>query len=151
MFVYRFIFLVTTLTCVNNTLSAKSFKYLAHDLSQEQEVLLSQTFEHVYNIAENKLIIDYLSDVSAVIIFGLDSHQKSPGSYNRKKKLILFKDEKAINYHVLVEELFHAYQHQVITVSVITTSIRHMPTLSLKLKYMLISSSLNMQISSLVN
>ncbi len=84
------------------------------NLTESQRIKLSETFEKVYSIEENKQIIDYLSDVNAQVDFAINPKMKSPGAYDRKHKLIYFRDAKSINYHVLVEEFFHAYQDQVI-------------------------------------
>ncbi|MEL6558519.1 MAG: hypothetical protein AAFQ94_10060 [Bacteroidota bacterium] len=84
------------------------------ELTEAQKFQLASTFEKVYSIEENKLIIDYLSDVNANIGFAMYPEMKSPGAYDRKKKLIYFRESNSINYHVLVEEFFHAYQDQVI-------------------------------------
>lgn len=84
------------------------------ELTEAQRFQLASTFEQVYSIEENKKIIDYLSDVDANIGFAMNPEMKSPGAYDRKKKLIYFRESNSINYHVLVEEFFHAYQDQVI-------------------------------------
>jgi len=82
-------------------------------LNEGQQLLLAKVYGQVYHIPENKKVIDLLSQHNASIRFVINSNLKSPGAYYKDRKEIHFKDDKSINYHVLVEELFHAYQFQV--------------------------------------
>ena len=103
---------VSETTDASGNLKIDSEKVL--ELTEDQKLKLANTFEQVYSITENKIIIDYLSDVDAMVGFAMNPEMKSPGAYDRKKKLIYFRESGSINYHVLVEEFFHAYQDQVI-------------------------------------
>lgn len=107
--------IITTLQLNYSTnIRPKSSEVSLLELNEEQQIRLSTTFAQVYSIKENKIIIDCLSDVNARLSFVINPQMKSPGAYNRKNKQILFRESKSINYHVLVEEFFHAYQDQVI-------------------------------------
>lgn len=86
------------------------------ELNVHQEDRLATTFDHVYSIKENRLIIDLLAEVNATLHFRVAEDMKSPGAYDRENKIVFFRRTEDINYHVLLEELFHAYQDQVISI-----------------------------------
>ncbi|MGB3465825.1 MAG: hypothetical protein WBA74_11165 [Cyclobacteriaceae bacterium] len=94
----------------------KNDKITGTKLDEQQQLRLSAAFNQVYGIAENQRIVDYLAEADASLVFRMGNQMANPGAYDRANKVVYFRKEQDINYHVLLEELFHAYQDQVISI-----------------------------------
>jgi len=74
-----------------------------------KESKLKTVFNQLYGLEEHKKFITKLRS-RVKIKYRINPRQTTPGGYDPRNKSISFRSEDDINYYVLVEELFHAYQ-----------------------------------------
>ena len=85
---------------------------LDEEMNDDQQNKLREVFKQIIGLPVHRKFVNILRS-RVKLKYRIDPNQDTPGGYDPASKTIKFKSQDYVNYYVLLEEIFHAYQDYV--------------------------------------